>query len=169
MARASPQGRSAPLAGAVARRGSACRHDLLRPARRGDSRPRTHLLAARCPQRGLAAGRPQGATTRGQQGWLPASKGSRRLRRGNSGGNDSADGARGFEVTLPELFNMLREAESAIKEKPVLYISETKKKRKASKTLKKGKGKERPGKAKVANKYPGKDKGQCFHYGQDGH
>ncbi|RZS29064.1 hypothetical protein BHM03_00062735, partial [Ensete ventricosum] len=51
-----------------------------------------------------------------------------------------------FEVTLPELLNMLREAESAInKEKPVLYIGETKKKRKASKTLKKGKGKERPG------------------------
>ncbi|KAJ8466414.1 hypothetical protein OPV22_028966 [Ensete ventricosum] len=50
-----------------------------------------------------------------------------------------------FKVTLPELLNMLREAESAIKEKPVLYIGETKKKRKANKTLKKGKGKERPG------------------------
>ncbi|KAJ8477860.1 hypothetical protein OPV22_021587 [Ensete ventricosum] len=75
-----------------------------------------------------------------------------------------------FEVTLSELLNMLREAESAIKkEKPVLYIGETKKKRKASKTFKKGKGKERPGKANVAKKYSGKDKGQCFYYGQDGH
>ncbi|KAJ8498092.1 hypothetical protein OPV22_008644 [Ensete ventricosum] len=46
-----------------------------------------------------------------------------------------------FKVTLPELLNMLREAESVIKkEKPVLYIGETKKKRKASKTLKKGQG-----------------------------
>ncbi|RRT72128.1 hypothetical protein B296_00004090 [Ensete ventricosum] len=70
-----------------------------------------------------------------------------------------------FEVTLPELLNMLREAESTIKkEKPILYIGETNKKRKASKTLKKGKGKERPDKAKVAKKYPIKDKGQCFHY-----
>ena len=34
-------------------------------------------------------------------------------------------------VTLPELLNMLREEESTIKkEKPVLYISKTKKKRK---------------------------------------
>ncbi|RWV89225.1 hypothetical protein GW17_00048634 [Ensete ventricosum] len=64
-----------------------------------------------------------------------------------------------FEVTLPELLNMLREAESDIKkEKPVLNIGETKKKRKVNKTLKKGKGKERPGKIKVAKKYPGKDK-----------
>ncbi|RWV79069.1 hypothetical protein GW17_00059858 [Ensete ventricosum] len=68
--------------------------------------------------------------------------------------------ARFFEVTLPELLNMLREAKSAIKkEKLVLYIGETKKKRKASKTLKKGMGKERPGKAKVAKKYPVNDKG----------
>ncbi|KAJ8478076.1 hypothetical protein OPV22_021803 [Ensete ventricosum] len=71
-----------------------------------------------------------------------------------------------FEVTLPELLNMLREAESAIKkEKLVLYIGETKKKRKASKTLKKGKEKEIPGKAKVAKKYLAKDKGQCFYCG----
>ncbi|RZS11735.1 hypothetical protein BHM03_00043100, partial [Ensete ventricosum] len=63
-----------------------------------------------------------------------------------------------FEVTLPELLNMLMEAESAIKkEKPILYIGETKKEKKASKTLKKHKGKERPSKAKVAKKYPGKD------------
>ncbi|RZS29020.1 hypothetical protein BHM03_00062687, partial [Ensete ventricosum] len=75
-----------------------------------------------------------------------------------------------FEVTIPKLLNMLREAESTIKkEKLVLYIGETNKKRKANKTFKKSKGKERPGKAKVTKKYPGKDKGQCFHYGQDGH
>ncbi|KAJ8512155.1 hypothetical protein OPV22_002589 [Ensete ventricosum] len=50
-----------------------------------------------------------------------------------------------FEMTLPKLLNMLREAESANKkEKSVLYIGDTKKKRKASKTHKKGKGKERP-------------------------
>ncbi|RRT76574.1 hypothetical protein B296_00010937 [Ensete ventricosum] len=36
-----------------------------------------------------------------------------------------------------------------MKEKSVLYISETKKKRKANKKLTKGKGKERPGKVKV--------------------
>ncbi|RRT52811.1 hypothetical protein B296_00030547 [Ensete ventricosum] len=74
-----------------------------------------------------------------------------------------------FEVTLLGLLNILREVESAIKkEKPVLYIGETKKKRKTTKTLKKGKGKERPGKVKFAKKYQGKDKGQCFHYSQDG-
>ncbi|RRT33739.1 hypothetical protein B296_00055743, partial [Ensete ventricosum] len=65
-----------------------------------------------------------------------------------------------FEVTLPELLNMLRETESAIKkEKPVLYIGETKKKRKASKILKKGKDKGRPGKTKVVKKDVTKDKG----------
>ncbi|RWW42961.1 hypothetical protein BHE74_00051443, partial [Ensete ventricosum] len=65
-----------------------------------------------------------------------------------------------LEVTLSELLNMLREAKSTIKkEKLVLYIGETNKKRKASKTLKKGKGKERSGKAKVAKKDPTKDKG----------
>ncbi|RZS23972.1 hypothetical protein BHM03_00056988 [Ensete ventricosum] len=75
-----------------------------------------------------------------------------------------------FEVTLPKLLNMLRETESTIKkEKPVLYIGGTKKKRKASKTLKKGKGKGRLGKAKVAKKYSAKDKGQCFHCSQDKH
>ncbi|RZS22478.1 hypothetical protein BHM03_00055268 [Ensete ventricosum] len=73
-----------------------------------------------------------------------------------------------FEVTLPELLNMLREAKSIIKkEKPILYTGETKKKRKASKTLKKGK--ERPGKAKVTKKDPTKNKAQYFHYGKDGH
>ena len=75
-----------------------------------------------------------------------------------------------LEVTLLELLNMLREAESTIKkEKPVLYTGETRKKRKAERSLKKGKGKGRPGKAKVAKKDPAKDKGQCFHYGKDGH
>ncbi|RZS27105.1 hypothetical protein BHM03_00060540, partial [Ensete ventricosum] len=65
-----------------------------------------------------------------------------------------------FEVTFPELLNMLRGAENAIKkEKPVLYIGETKKKMKTSKSLKKGKGKERLGKIKVAKKDPAKDKG----------
>ena len=73
-------------------------------------------------------------------------------------------------MTLPELLNMLREVESTIrKEKPVLYTSETRKKRKAEKFLKKGKGKGRPGKARVAKKDPTKDKGQCFHCGKDGH
>ncbi|RWW01550.1 hypothetical protein GW17_00035409 [Ensete ventricosum] len=65
-----------------------------------------------------------------------------------------------FEVTLLELLNMLSEAESTIKkEKSVFYIGETKKKRKANKTLKKCKGKGRPGKTKVAKKDPAKDKG----------
>ncbi|RWW48839.1 hypothetical protein BHE74_00045057, partial [Ensete ventricosum] len=40
---------------------------------------------------------------------------------------------------------------------------------KAIKTLKKGKGKEISSKAKVARKDPRKDKGQCFHCGQDEH
>ncbi|RRT31255.1 hypothetical protein B296_00048803, partial [Ensete ventricosum] len=62
-----------------------------------------------------------------------------------SGTHDAMVGDYDFEVTLPKLLNMLREAESVIeKEKPVLYIGETKKKRKASKILKKGKGKEIP-------------------------
>ena len=72
-----------------------------------------------------------------------------------------------LEVTLPKLLNMLREAESTIKkEKPVLYTSETRKKRKAERSLKKGKGKGKLGKAKVAKKDPAKDKGQCFHCGK---
>ena len=69
-----------------------------------------------------------------------------------------------LEVTLPKLLNILREVESTIKkEKSVLYIGETRKKKKAEKSLKKGKDKGRPGKAKVAKKDPAKDKGQCFH------
>ena len=52
---------------------------------------------------------------------------------------------------------MLREAETTVKkDKPVLYIGETEKKMKVKKSLKKGKGKGRPGKAKVAKKRPGK-------------
>ena len=75
-----------------------------------------------------------------------------------------------LEVTLPKLLNMLREAESTIKkEKPVLYTGETRKKRKAENSLKKGKGKGRPSKAKVAKKDPAKDKGHYFHYSKDGH
>ncbi|URE11047.1 hypothetical protein MUK42_18867 [Musa troglodytarum] len=73
-------------------------------------------------------------------------------------------------VTLLELLNMLREVESAIKkEKPVLYADETRKKRKTEKSLKKGKGKGKMGKAKVVKKDRTKDKGQCFHYDKDGH
>ncbi|RWW18028.1 hypothetical protein BHE74_00012197 [Ensete ventricosum] len=73
-----------------------------------------------------------------------------------------------FEVTLPKLLNMLREDESTIKkEKLILYVNETNKKRKVNKTLKKGKGKGKPGKANVAKKDPAKDKGQFFHYGKD--
>ncbi|RWW35863.1 hypothetical protein BHE74_00059157 [Ensete ventricosum] len=50
--------------------------------------------------------------------------------------------AKYLDVTLLELLNMLREAESTIKkEKLVLYIGETKRKRKAGKSLKKRKGK----------------------------
>ncbi|RRT40412.1 hypothetical protein B296_00033120 [Ensete ventricosum] len=75
-----------------------------------------------------------------------------------------------FEVTLLELLNMLREAKNVIKkEKSVLYISETKKKRKDNKILKKGKGKGRHGKVKVGKKDSTKDKGHCFHYGKDEH
>ena len=65
-----------------------------------------------------------------------------------------------LEVTLPKLHNMLREVESTIKkEKPVLYTSKTRKKKKANKSLKKGKGKGRLGNAKVAKKDLAKDKG----------
>ncbi|RWV99482.1 hypothetical protein GW17_00037608 [Ensete ventricosum] len=87
---------------------------------------------------------------------LPMGKGSCRLHRGSG---DGAEGARGLEVTLSELLNMLREAKSTIKkEKLVLYIGKTNKKRKASKTPEKGKGKGRPGKTKVAKKDLTKDK-----------
>ena len=73
-----------------------------------------------------------------------------------------------LKVTLLELLNMLRETKSTIKkEKSVLYTGEFEKKRKAIKTLKKGKGKGRSGKAKVAKKDLAKDKGQCFHCDKD--
>ena len=65
-----------------------------------------------------------------------------------------------LEMTFPKLLNMLREAESTIKkEKSVLYTGETKKKRKAEKYLKKGKGKGKSGKANVVKKDQAKDKG----------
>ena len=65
-----------------------------------------------------------------------------------------------LEVTFLELLNILREVESTIKkEKPVLYTSETKNKIKVEKSLKKGKGKGKPGKAKIAKKEPTKNKG----------
>ena len=75
-----------------------------------------------------------------------------------------------LEMTLPKLLNISREVESTIKkEKSVLNTSETKKKRKTEKYLKNGKSKGRPCNAKVAKKDSTKDKGQCFHYGKDGH
>ena len=70
-----------------------------------------------------------------------------------------------LNVTLLELLNKVREAKSTFKkEKSFLYISETKRKRRQKSPLKKGKGKCKSGKAKVAKKDPAKDKGQCFHY-----
>ena len=63
---------------------------------------------------------------------------------------------------------MLREAKSTIKkEKLVLYNGETKRKRKARKSLKKGKSKGKWGKTNVAKNDPTKEKGQCFHYDKD--
>ncbi|RRT49801.1 hypothetical protein B296_00021571, partial [Ensete ventricosum] len=64
-----------------------------------------------------------------------------------------------FEVTQPELLNMLKEAESTIKKEKLVLYGETTKKRKANKTLKKDKGKERSDKTKIAKKDPTKDKG----------
>ena len=73
-----------------------------------------------------------------------------------------------LEVTLFKLLNMLREAESIIKkEKLILYVDETKRKRKAGKSLRKGKGKR--DKTKVAKIDIAKDKGQCFYYSKNGH
>ena len=64
-----------------------------------------------------------------------------------------------LEVTLPKLLNMLRETESTInKEKLVLYIGETKRKRKIEKSLKKSKGKGKRGKEKIPKNDPAKDK-----------
>ncbi|RWW00800.1 hypothetical protein GW17_00036206 [Ensete ventricosum] len=81
---------------------------------RGDTRPRARAVA--------------------YPGAVPTAKGDSRLQEQGRGIK--------FKVTLSKLLNMLREAESTIKkEKPVLYIGETKKKRKADKSLKKRKGK----------------------------
>ncbi|RZS18341.1 hypothetical protein BHM03_00050588, partial [Ensete ventricosum] len=55
----------APPAGAAVAR----RHDRLRPARRGNSRPRAQPLAARRSQEAAAHGQPYR-----QQGWLPLSR-----------------------------------------------------------------------------------------------
>ena len=75
-----------------------------------------------------------------------------------------------LEMTFPKLLNMLREAESTIKkEKLVLYSGKTRKKRKVGKSLKKGKSKDKPGKANIAKKDLTKDKDHYFHYSKDGH
>ncbi|RZS01368.1 hypothetical protein BHM03_00031224 [Ensete ventricosum] len=71
VAKASPQGRPVPLAGAVARKGGQ------RRSRGGDGA-------------GRRGGRPLVA-------WLPAGKGSRHLRSGSSDGSDGANGARGWK------------------------------------------------------------------------
>ncbi|RWW55742.1 hypothetical protein BHE74_00037590 [Ensete ventricosum] len=101
----SPQGRPAPLAGVVARRGGAYGHGWLWPARRGGSRPRAHPLAARCPQGDVTRSQPYsrggGAGHKGGRPlarWLPTGKGSCCLRRGSSGGD--ADGARGVRASF---------------------------------------------------------------------
>ncbi|RWW36902.1 hypothetical protein BHE74_00058039, partial [Ensete ventricosum] len=115
-ARASPQGRSASLAGPTSRKGGRCRSQGQQPAgaatRRGgghtslqrDARKGGRLQGAR---KGLlhvaspAASRGSGAGRRGCRplaGWLPAGKGSRCLCRGNSG--DDKDGARGVRASF---------------------------------------------------------------------
>ncbi|RWW26668.1 hypothetical protein GW17_00008934 [Ensete ventricosum] len=161
----------AGLAGACGRRQPprASRWGRLQTARPQGAAPRPGLSPARAAaSRGSARSRRRHCPTRCRpRAAAPTTRAAahadnmqhRRLRR-----------AMALEVTLSEILNMLREAESTIKkEKLVLYIGETKKKRKASKILKKGKGKERLGKAKVAKRDSTKDKGQCFHCGQDGH
>ncbi|RZS15417.1 hypothetical protein BHM03_00047254 [Ensete ventricosum] len=73
-ARASPQGRPASLAGAAAHKGGAYVHDRLQPARRGDSRPRAHPLAAWRPQ-GAAVSRDDDVGRKGGRplaGWILA-------------------------------------------------------------------------------------------------
>ncbi|RZR82553.1 hypothetical protein BHM03_00009002 [Ensete ventricosum] len=156
-----------PLAGAVGcgQVGPLQRGDLLRlmPPARGRSAVAKAPCkgATSCGQGPMHRGRPAPASLQGRPavGRRPrrSRRDSARPRRGHRGDAHPRPARRGaasvatakFEVTLPELLNMLREAESAIKkEKPVLYTGETKKKRKASKTLKNGKGKERQGKIK---------------------
>ena len=75
-----------------------------------------------------------------------------------------------IDVTLPELLNMLKNAEGTMKkERPVLFVAENYKKRK--KSFKKGQGKnKRTKKAKVVKKKESvKAKRQCFHCSKDGH
>ncbi|RWW15012.1 hypothetical protein BHE74_00018367 [Ensete ventricosum] len=74
----SPQGRPAPLVGVAARKGGACRHDRLRPARRGGYRLRAHPLVSRLPQRGPIVGCPQRAAASEQGQPLPAQGQQRR-------------------------------------------------------------------------------------------
>ncbi|RWW09557.1 hypothetical protein GW17_00026949 [Ensete ventricosum] len=150
-------------------------------ARWGSNRPRAQPLAARRrKERPLATNR-QGATLAargaasrgnsvGRKSDVDRRSGYQRARAGAAyAGAATIVLEDNFEMTLPDLLNILREAESTIKkEKSVLYIGETNRKRKASKTIKKGKDKERPVKAKIAKKYQAKDIGQCFYYGQDG-
>ncbi|RWV98183.1 hypothetical protein GW17_00038987 [Ensete ventricosum] len=81
-------------------------------ARRGNCCPRAHPLAAWCSQRGLVAGRPQGAAAsrgsgvgrRGGRplvGWMLTGMGSCRLHRGNSNSDGGgADGVRGVRASF---------------------------------------------------------------------
>ncbi|RWW68813.1 hypothetical protein BHE74_00023630 [Ensete ventricosum] len=154
---------------AVACRGSSLQGRCLRvetpPVRAAACRQEGQCPPAASPQRGGARGGATHGSGTGRKGGHPFVG---RLPAGKAAAAPAR--AAMFEVSLPKLLNILREAKSAIKkEKSVLYISKTKKKRKANKTLKKGKGKERPGKAKVTKRDSTKDKGQYFHYGQDGH
>ncbi|RZS27797.1 hypothetical protein BHM03_00061322 [Ensete ventricosum] len=93
-ARASPQGRLTPLAGAAARRGGACGHGWLRPAREHsrlqcDARKGGQLEGARKGLPPAASPVASGGGDAGRKGgyplagWLPAGKGNRRLRRGS--------------------------------------------------------------------------------------
>ncbi|RWV78917.1 hypothetical protein GW17_00060026 [Ensete ventricosum] len=82
----------------------------------------------------------------------------------------------GLVARLPEVAGVCGRREPRVvnlvslvsSKKLVLYIGETNKKRKANKTLKKGMGKNKPSKTKVAKKDHAKDNDQCFHYGKDG-
>ncbi|RZR75439.1 hypothetical protein BHM03_00057789, partial [Ensete ventricosum] len=97
-----PQGRSMPIARAAACRGGAYGHGWLRPSHRGDTHKVDRLQGT---GKGLppaaypTASRGSGVDRRGGcplAGWLPAGKGSRRLRRGSSDGDDGVEGARGL-------------------------------------------------------------------------
>ncbi|RRT40140.1 hypothetical protein B296_00030628 [Ensete ventricosum] len=90
------------IARAATCRGDACGYGWLRPSRRGDTRKVDRLQGtgkglppATCP----TASRGSGVSRRGGDplaGWLPTGKGSRRLRRGSSDGDDGVEGARGL-------------------------------------------------------------------------